>query len=339
MEWCRRSAMRPAASAAGADEVDLDGGFLMPSFGDGHAHPLYGGLESAGPAVRPCKSVDEIVSRRRRIRRPNTRTTSGSSARPTTSSLAPDGLFDARWLDAAVPDRPVVLRAWDYHTMWCNSVALQRAGITADTPDPVLGEIPHREDGSVLGTLREWGAVDLVNAVMPARDEDVRIGGAGHGRRLLPGPRRDVGAGRLGRTRRRRHLRRGGPPRCAADAVQPRASTPIRATSIRRWRFRRRAAPRRRGRLAAADRPDGEVLRRRRGGERDRCAARAVLLRAAQPRHAQLGGRLAGRGGAPGRRAGAADPHPRDRRRGGAPGAGCDRTCGAAQRCRATGGR
>ena len=50
------------ASAADAEEVDLDGGFLMPSFGDGHAHPLYGGLESAGPAVRPCKSVDEIVS-------------------------------------------------------------------------------------------------------------------------------------------------------------------------------------------------------------------------------------------------------------------------------------
>ena len=32
--------------------VDLDGGFLMPSFGDGHAHPLYGGLEAAGPAIR-----------------------------------------------------------------------------------------------------------------------------------------------------------------------------------------------------------------------------------------------------------------------------------------------
>ena len=56
----------------------------------------------------------------------------------------------------------MVLRAWDYHTVWCNSAALERAGITADTPDPVLGEIPHREDGSVLGTLREWGAVDLV---------------------------------------------------------------------------------------------------------------------------------------------------------------------------------
>ena len=54
----------PARSSAPADAqtVDLEGGFLMPSFGDGHAHPLYGGLEAAGPAVRPCRSVDEILA-------------------------------------------------------------------------------------------------------------------------------------------------------------------------------------------------------------------------------------------------------------------------------------
>ena len=72
-----------------------------------------------------------------------------------------------------------MLRAWDYHTVWCNSVALERAGITADTPDPLLGEIPHRDDGSVLGTLREWGAVDLVHNVVPDRDPKVRIGALG----------------------------------------------------------------------------------------------------------------------------------------------------------------
>src|SRR5689334_21344660 len=56
-------ALGQQARDAGADEiVDLAGGFLMPSFGDGHAHPLYGGLESAGPAVRGCASVDEIVA-------------------------------------------------------------------------------------------------------------------------------------------------------------------------------------------------------------------------------------------------------------------------------------
>ena len=167
-----------AAQRDDAQVVDLDGGFLMPSFGDGHAHPLYGGLEAVGPAVRSCGSVDEIVTAVRRYAdaHPDEEWIVGASY---DGSLAPHGLFDARWLDAAVPDRPVVLRAWDYHTLWCNSAALQRAGITADTPDPPLGEIPHREDGSVLGTLREWGATDLMMRVMPARDEQVRIAALG----------------------------------------------------------------------------------------------------------------------------------------------------------------
>lgn len=172
-------AVGDAAKAGSADvEVDLDGGFLMPSFGDGHAHPLYGGLESAGPAVREGKSVDEIVAAVKQYAdaHPEQEWILGASY---DGSLAPDGLFDARWLDAAAPDRPVVLRAWDYHTFWVNSAALERAGITADTPEPVLGEIPRRADGSPLGTLREWGATDLVAAVMPARDEAVRVGALG----------------------------------------------------------------------------------------------------------------------------------------------------------------
>jgi predicted amidohydrolase YtcJ len=172
------TALALAAESPGTLEVDLDGGFLMPSFGDGHAHPLLGGLEYVGPAVRPCTSVAEIVDEVRAYAdaHPDEEWIVGASY---DGSLADGGLFDARWLDEAVPDRPVALRAWDYHTMWVNSVALQRAGITADTPDPVLGEIPRRTDGSVLGTLREWGAVDLITAVMPERDEDVRVAALG----------------------------------------------------------------------------------------------------------------------------------------------------------------
>jgi predicted amidohydrolase YtcJ len=167
-----------SAEVADIDEVDLDGGFLMVSFGDGHAHPLPGGLEAVGPSVRQATSVAEIVEAVRRFadEHPDQEWIVGASYE---SSLAPGGLFDARWLDAAVPDRPVVLRAWDYHTVWCNSVALARAGITADTPEPVLGQIPRRDDGSVLGTLREWGAVDLVQAVVPERDPKVRIAALG----------------------------------------------------------------------------------------------------------------------------------------------------------------
>ena len=73
--------------------------------------------------MRQCNSVDEIVAEVKRFaaEHPDDEWIVGASY---DSSLAPGGLFDARWLDAAVPDRPVVLRAWDYHTVWCNSVAL-----------------------------------------------------------------------------------------------------------------------------------------------------------------------------------------------------------------------
>ena len=166
-------AMRLAADNT-AELIDLDGGFLMPSFGDGHAHPLFGGFEFEGPEVRAGNSVDEIIAivKKYTEEHPEQEWIFGASY---DGSLAESGLFDARWLDEAVSDRPVVLNAWDYHTIWVNSKALKLAGITAETPDPPLGQIPHREDGEPLGTLREWGAVDLISAVAPPREMDVRL--------------------------------------------------------------------------------------------------------------------------------------------------------------------
>ena len=81
---------------------------------------------------------------------------------PYEPTLAPRALFDAAWLDAAVPDRPVVLQSSDHHCAWVNSEALRRAGIDGTTPDPVAGTIARRPDGSPLGTLVEWTAMDLV---------------------------------------------------------------------------------------------------------------------------------------------------------------------------------
>lgn len=158
----------------GVEAVDLDGGVVTPTFGDGHAHPLQGGLEKIGPQIRSCTSVDEIVDcvREWADSHPDSDWIYGGSYDAT---LAPGGLFDARWLDVACPDRPVVLRAWDYHTVWVNSEALRRAGIDASTPEPSLGRIPRRLDGSPLGTLQEPGAVDLLLPVEPGRTHAERL--------------------------------------------------------------------------------------------------------------------------------------------------------------------
>ncbi len=141
--------------------VDLEGKLLLPSFGDGHAHPIYGGYEFLGPQLKDVDGVDGIVASVKKfaLEHPDSEWIVGGSYE---SWLAPNGEFDARWLDAAVSDRPVVLRATDYHTVWCNTRALEIAGVTAETPDPKLGWIVRRADGSPMGTMREWDAVDLI---------------------------------------------------------------------------------------------------------------------------------------------------------------------------------
>ncbi|CAM5391232.1 amidohydrolase [Leifsonia shinshuensis] len=163
-----------ALDGPGVETVDLAGGVLAPAFGDGHAHPLQAGLEKLGPQVRSCASVEEIVAcvADWAQAHPEQEWIYGGSYDAT---LAPDGMFDARWLDAVVPDRPVVLRAWDYHTVWVNSEALRRAGIDASTPEPALGRIPRRPDGSPLGILQEPGAVDLLLAAEPGRTHEERV--------------------------------------------------------------------------------------------------------------------------------------------------------------------
>ncbi|GAA3624687.1 amidohydrolase [Microlunatus ginsengisoli] len=155
-----------AADPAGAEVVDLGGGYLGPAFGDGHAHLMQAGREFSGPEIRSASSVADVVASVRAWAdaHPDAEWIVGASYDATLTS---DGRFDARWLDEAVADRPVVLRAWDYHTAWCNSRALELAGITADTPDPADGIIARRPDGSPLGTLIESGATDRVFDLVP----------------------------------------------------------------------------------------------------------------------------------------------------------------------------
>lgn len=162
------------ASTDTIERVDLAGGFLMPAFADGHAHPIFGGLEGEGPQIRGLTSVEQIVAAVRAFAEENPQLEAilGGSY---DSSLASEGLFDARWLDDAVADRPVILHASDYHTVWCNTRALELAGIDASTPDPVLGEITRRADGTPLGTLREWGASELVTLTVADHPLETRL--------------------------------------------------------------------------------------------------------------------------------------------------------------------
>lgn len=157
-----------AESMEAVETIDLGGGMLLPAFSDGHCHPPQAGLEKQGPIISHLQSVDDIVAEvgRYAAANPDQEWIIGGSYDP---ALAPLGSFQAAWLDAVVSDRPVMLRAHDYHTAWVNSKALALAGLTADTPDPQAGVIDRHPDRSPSGTLREPDAYGYVDAVIPPR--------------------------------------------------------------------------------------------------------------------------------------------------------------------------
>lgn len=150
---------------------DLARASLLPGFVDAHVHPVAGGL-----AALRC-DLSELPHDRRRYldaiatyarAHPDDPVISGSGWY---GDAFPGGLPNRRDLDEVVADRPVILSSHDGHGVWVNSEALRRAGVDADTPDPVGGRIDRDGHGKPTGVLFER-AGDPVNALIPAYDAD-----------------------------------------------------------------------------------------------------------------------------------------------------------------------
>ena len=146
--------------------MDLDGKMVLPGFVDAHAHPshtmdfvgnisLYG-LDSLEAYQAAIVDFVEKHADREFFR--------GSGW---ADSLFPGLGPSKEILDALLPDRPIALVSYDGHSLWVNSVTLERAGITKDTPDPAGGRIERDpKTGEPTGTLREI-AMKLVDTVIP----------------------------------------------------------------------------------------------------------------------------------------------------------------------------
>ncbi len=155
--------------------VDLSGAFISPAFADGHAHPLFGGRQSFGPQITGLGTIEEILAELKRFADANQdlEWIIGGTYDP---AIDPNGNFDAKLLDSVVPDRPVVLNAVDYHTIWVNSETMRRSGVDKFSDELEIGTVVRRPDGSPMGTLREWDAVNLVmdNVPLPSIDREIK---------------------------------------------------------------------------------------------------------------------------------------------------------------------
>lgn len=148
--------------------IDAQGALILPGFVDAHVHPIEGGLERMRCDLSGASSRDgylQLISEY--AERCNDEWITGGGWQ---MAAFPGGTPQRTDLDRVVSNRPVYLPNRDHHGAWVNSLALQRAGITRDTPDPADGRIERDENGNPSGTLHE-GAVELVKRLIP-KDTD-----------------------------------------------------------------------------------------------------------------------------------------------------------------------
>lgn len=147
--------------------VDLGGQMLVPGFGDAHAHPMFGGLTHARCPIVDGKTPEQYAAliAACAAKLPGNGVVYGIGWAQTNF---PGTSPHKETLDAISRDRPILFGSFDGHAMWANSKALQLAGITKDTPDPLGGRIGRDpKTGEPNGAIWELSGIALFDELIP----------------------------------------------------------------------------------------------------------------------------------------------------------------------------
>ena len=141
--------------------IDLEGNFAMPGFIEGHGHFSGLGLSLINLNFLKAKSWDEIVQAVAKA---------VEEAEPGEWIIG-RGWHQEKWLEEldrqvlgypfhdrlseVSPDNPVLLRHASGHGSFANAKAMELAGITSETPNPVGGEIVRDSRGEAIGMFEE----------------------------------------------------------------------------------------------------------------------------------------------------------------------------------------
>jgi predicted amidohydrolase YtcJ len=161
------------AAAPSAEPVDLQGRTLIPGFNDAHVHVQWLGMrltQMIDAVITKAPTIDAIVEMYRQ-RAQKTAAGEWIVGAGYNENFLPEKRHVTRYdLDSASTTHPMSLTHTSGHVAVANSLALQIAGITPDTPDPEGGHIVKDEDGEPTGVLEET-AMELVFHQIPAVTE------------------------------------------------------------------------------------------------------------------------------------------------------------------------
>lgn len=135
--------------------VDAAGATLMPGFVESHLHLFSGAYGQTLLQLPGIRGFDAL----------NAGFQAFIADQPDEGLLLAQGSdyeilgrntrLDRHVLDRICPDRPIAVMAYDFHTLFANTAALQAAGLLNGRKLPVGNEVVMGEDGLATGELRE----------------------------------------------------------------------------------------------------------------------------------------------------------------------------------------
>ena len=157
---------------------DLSGNFVLPGFQDAHIHPLEGASLDTFFGCRLEELSNEVGDPELWIEYLKTCDDNERAIEwvlgggHDLSQLVDIGRMPKEILDEALPDVPVALMEKSSHSFWVNSLALERAGISNDTPDPQGGIIVKDPDtGEPNGILTDSAGDEIAHFALQSTPE------------------------------------------------------------------------------------------------------------------------------------------------------------------------
>ena len=140
-------------------------GVIIPGLVDAHFHPLAYALEETGLKLGGSADFDDMAGR----------ITAAAAELPTGTPVLGRGLNDETLaerrlptrhdLDSITPGRPMLLNRVCGHLAVASTAALEVAGVTPSTPDPVGGSFDRDRSGVPTGVLRETAVAVVTEAI------------------------------------------------------------------------------------------------------------------------------------------------------------------------------
>jgi predicted amidohydrolase YtcJ len=143
--------------------IDARGNTLTPGFIDSHFHLLWGSLWLGSAQLDSVKNFQELKENLQGFAAEN-RTGKWVDGRGIKYGI----VSTRQELDSIISDRPVYINAYDGHTSWANTMALEMAGVLC--PGKEIGPngiIVRDENGMATGELREKDAMSTVSSLLP----------------------------------------------------------------------------------------------------------------------------------------------------------------------------